>query len=99
MVDNSKYHLDRIEAMETEITRLSSVIDEKNKEINKLNKKISSWYSKKNEIRMATLKLICITYFNENYNFLVVGSIKKLYFTMYFNTSLIFWNSWFQSFR
>ena len=43
MVDNSKYHLDRIEAMEIEITRLNSVIDEKNKEINKLNKKVKNY--------------------------------------------------------
>jgi predicted RNase H-like nuclease (RuvC/YqgF family) len=39
MVDNSKYHLDRIEAMETEINRLNSVISEQKKKISNLKKK------------------------------------------------------------
>ena len=39
MVDNSKYHLDRIEAMETEINRLNSVISEQKRKISNLKRK------------------------------------------------------------
>ena len=39
MVDNSKYHLDRIEAMETEIDRLNSVVERQKREISNLKRK------------------------------------------------------------